>query len=98
RYGGIRGQLGEVQALSFSPSEPYLISGSAAMRDGHMWRWDYIETDIGRGRSIVPSEPNGVDALAFSRDGSKLAASADSAVLVWTSGPRGLSRSQVIRA
>jgi serine/threonine protein kinase len=97
RYGGIRGQLGEVQALAFSPNEPYVITGSAAMRDGHMWRWDYAETDLSRGRSIVPSEPNGVDALAFSRDGSKLAASADSAVLVWTAGPRGLSRSQVIR-
>jgi WD40 repeat protein len=97
RYGTMRGQLGEVQALAFSPKEPYLINGSSAMRDGHMWRWDYTERDPSRGRSLVPSEPNRVDALAFSRDGSKLAASADSAVLVWTSGSRGLSRSQVIR-
>jgi WD40 repeat protein len=84
----LRGQLGEVQALAFSPTQPFLVAGPAHALADHMWRWDYEEPDPGRARSRLPGEPARVDALAFRPDGKALAAVADAAVFFWAVSPR----------
>src|SRR5437588_5318926 len=64
---------------------------------GPMWRWDWREKDPTRARGRVPGEPVQVDALAFSRDGVKFAASAHGAVFVWAFGKKGLNRETILR-
>ncbi len=93
-FATFRGQLGEVQALAFEPGAKSLITGSAGL-DAHMWRWEWTES---RTRTLVPGEPRRVDALAFSRDGKRLAAGADDTVLVWSNSRKGLSRQSVLKA
>src|SRR5205807_9304009 len=69
----LRGQLGEVQAISFNPAGNYLVTGSANTQKGPMCLWDWRETDVTKARRRIPGEPIQIDALAFSRDGTKFA-------------------------
>lgn len=93
----LRSHLGEVQAIAFAPQKPYLVTGSAPVRDGHMWRWNWQEQDVRKSRSILPGEPYGVEALTFSGDGKRLAASSNSMVFFWNEGRRGLDRESVLK-
>jgi WD40 repeat protein len=93
----LRGQLDVVQAIEFDPAGNYLVTGSGSALKGPMWRWDWREKDPSRARSRVPGEPVQVDALAFSRDGSKIAGTALSAVFIWSVGKRGLTRETILR-
>jgi serine/threonine protein kinase len=96
-HGTIRNQLGEVQALAFAPHKPFLISGSAAVRDGHLWRWNFDETDEKKARAILPGEPYGVEALTFSADGKRLAASSNAVVVFWHESRRGLEHESALK-
>ena len=70
-HASLQGRLGEVQSRSFAPHKPFLITGSAAVRDGHLWRWNYDESDDKKTRNILPGEPYGVDcAVALVRTAS----------------------------
>jgi serine/threonine-protein kinase len=95
--GALRDHLGEVQAIAFAPHKPYLVTASAAVRDGHMWRWNWEETDERKVRSILPGQPCGADAIAFSTDGKRLAASSNSMVYFWQEARRGLERESVLK-
>jgi WD40 repeat protein len=97
RLATLRGRLGDVQAVAFAPTAPFLVVGAVSVRDSHMLRWNYTEKDPARTHAPVPGEPARVDGLAFSPDGGKLAASAGPALVVWATGGRQLSRAQVIR-
>jgi serine/threonine-protein kinase len=96
-HGSLQGRLGEVQALAFAPHKPFLITGSAAVRDGHLWRWNYDESDERKTRNILPGEPYGVDALAFSADGKRLAASSSGVVVFWHESRRGLEHESALK-
>ncbi len=82
----LQGRLGEVAALAFSPKQDFLLSGSSAVMDGHLWRWDYRIKDVTKSRAVLPDEPFRVDALAFSRDGKRIAACAETLVTFWDVG------------
>jgi serine/threonine-protein kinase len=96
-HASLQGRLGEVQALAFAPHKPFLITGSAAVRDGHLWRWNYDESDEKKTRNILPGEPYGVDALAFSADGKRLAASSSGVVVFWHESRRGLEHESALK-
>jgi eukaryotic-like serine/threonine-protein kinase len=95
--GALRNHLGELQAITFAPHKPYLVTASAAIRDGHMWRWNWTESDERKVRSILPGEPPCADALAFSADGKRLAASSKATVYFWNESRRGLERESVLK-
>lgn len=97
RCASLRGHLGEVQALAFHPEKPYLVTGSAAALDGHMWRWKWEEKNELKARAVVSGEPLRIDTLGFSADGKRLAATADSMIFFWSDHRRGLSRESVIK-
>jgi serine/threonine-protein kinase len=93
----LRGQLGELQAIAFDPTGSYLITGSANTDKGPMWRWYWRERDPARARMSVPSQPIQVDALAFNRDGTRLAASVRDAVFLWNIGRKGMAKEKLLR-
>jgi WD40 repeat protein len=93
----LRGQLGEVSALAFDATGGFLLTGSASAMRGPMWRWDWRDRDAARGRARIPGEPVQVDALAFSKDGMRFAATAHGAAFVWALGKKGLSRESILR-
>jgi serine/threonine-protein kinase len=93
----LRGQLGEIQALKFDASGRFLVTGSASAMKGPMWVWDWREKDPTKARGRVPGEPVQVDALAFSREGTKVAATAHGAIFLWGLGKKGLTREMIIR-
>jgi serine/threonine protein kinase/WD40 repeat protein len=93
----LRGQLNEVQAIAFDPTGTYLVTGSANSEKGPMWRWDWRETDPSRDRIMVPSQPIQVDALAFSRDGTRLAGTVRDAVFMWNIGRKGMTKEKPLR-
>ena len=95
RIACLRGGLGEVQAIAFHPHKQYLVTGSAAVLDGHMWQWHWTEPDEHKSRRVLPGEPFRVDAMAFSADGRRLAASAETMVFLWADTRRRLDRESV---
>src|SRR5207237_1050661 len=94
----LRGRLDVVQAIAFDPEGTYLVTGSGSAMKGPMWRWDWREPDPAKARTRVPGEPVQVDALAFNREGTKLAGTAHSAVFVWSIGKKGLTRETILRS
>ena len=88
----LRGGLDMTQALAFDPSNTYLITGSANAQLGPMWRWQWREADPDRARTMLPSQPIQVDALAFSPDGTKLAATVREALFVWKINAKGIAK------
>lgn len=94
----LQGRLGEVAALAFSPTQDFLLSGSASVMDGHLWRWDYRVKDVAKNRLMLPDEPFRVDALAFSRDGKRVAACAETLVTFWDVGKSSITRDRKIQA
>jgi serine/threonine-protein kinase len=93
----LRGQLSEVQAIAFDPSGTYLVTGSANTEKGPMWRWDWREKIPSRSRTMIPSQPIQVDALAFNRDGTRLAATVREAAFLWNISRKGLIKEKFLR-
>ena len=48
-------------------------------------------------RTSVPSQPIQVDALAFSRDGTRLAGTVRDAVFLWSIGRKGMTKEKILR-
>jgi serine/threonine protein kinase/WD40 repeat protein len=94
----LNGKLSEVQAIAFDPSGTYLVTGSANSDKGPMWRWEWRESDPTRARIIVPSQPIQVDALAFNREGTRLAATVREAVFLWGISRKGMSKEKILRS
>jgi WD40 repeat protein len=92
----LRGQLGELQAIAFDPAGGYLVTGSGNSQRGPMWQWDW-HAPGGGSRTQIPSQPIQVDALAFSRDGTKLAGSVHAGVFVWSIGKKGIQKESILR-
>jgi serine/threonine-protein kinase len=93
----LRGQLGELQAVAFEPHGSYLVTGSGNAERGPMWQWDW-RSPAGGTRLQIPSQPIQVDALAFSRDGTKLAGTVHSGVFLWsTVGKKGITKETILR-
>jgi eukaryotic-like serine/threonine-protein kinase len=94
----LRGRLGEVQAIAIDPTGTYLVTGSANTGTGPMWRWEWREPEAAKARTPVPAQPIQVDALAFSRDGARLACTVHGAVFLWSIGKKGLTKETVLKA
>jgi serine/threonine-protein kinase len=93
----LKGHLGEVQSIAFAPHKPYLVTGSAPVNDARMWRWHWDESNERCSRAILPGAPHGVDALAFTPDGKRLAACSGGVVVFWNETRRGLERESVLK-
>jgi serine/threonine-protein kinase len=93
----MRGQLSEVQAIAFDPTGTYLITGSANTEKGPMWRWEWRERDAAKARTQVPSQPIQIDALAFNKDGTRLAGTVRDAVFMWNISRKGLVKEKLLR-
>jgi serine/threonine-protein kinase len=94
----LRGQLGDLQVITFDPTGAVLVTGSASAMRGPMWRWDWRERDSVKARARFPGEPVQVDALVFSHDGTRLAATALTAVFLWGLGKKGWNRETILRS
>jgi serine/threonine-protein kinase len=90
----LTGIIGEIHALSFSPSGTTLFAGSCTPQ-GVVWRWDWAGGSPARAGG--QGDPAGVEALAFSPDGRKLAIAGGQSVWLGNLEDRGLAKRTLLK-